>query len=59
MISMSRPAWSLVLLASVLTILCLTASLASAAESQPRWVTNEGEWFRDSELTPCRRNTNP
>jgi hypothetical protein len=47
----SRPTRSLVRLANVLTILCLIASLASAAESQPRWVTNEAEWF--GEVAPC------
>jgi hypothetical protein len=51
MISMSRPTRSLVRLASVLTILYLTASLSSAAESQPRWVTNEAEWF--GEVAQC------
>jgi hypothetical protein len=51
MISVSRPTQSLVRLASVLTIFCLTASLASAAESQPRWVINEVEWF--GEIAPC------
>jgi tape measure domain-containing protein len=46
-----RPIWSLVWLASVLAIFCLTASLSSAAESQPRWVTNEAGWF--GEVAPC------
>ena len=47
----SRPTRSLVRLANVLTMLCLTASLSAAAESQPRWVTNEVEWF--GEVAPC------
>jgi hypothetical protein len=47
----SHPTRSLVRLTSVLTILCLTASLSSAAESQPRWVTNEVEWI--GEVAPC------
>src|SRR5262245_48975487 len=42
---------SLVQLTSGLTMLCLTASLSAAAESQPRWVTNEAEWF--GEVAPC------
>src|SRR2546430_10212699 len=45
----SRPTRSLVRLASVLTMLCLIASLP--AESQPRSVTNEVEWF--GEVAPC------
>src|SRR2546429_7832900 len=47
----SGPTRPLVRLAGALTIFCLTATLASAAESQPRWMTNEGEWF--GEVAPC------
>jgi hypothetical protein len=47
----SRLTRSLVQLTSVLKMLCLTASLSVAAESQPRWVTNEVEWF--GEVAPC------
>jgi hypothetical protein len=47
----SRPTRPLVRLTGVLTIFCLTVSLASAAESQPRWMTNEGAWF--GEIAPC------
>jgi len=58
----SRPTRSLVRLANVLTMLCLTASLSAAAESQPRWVTNEVEWFGEvtgmghsPEMWACKR----
>jgi hypothetical protein len=47
----SSPTRSLVRLVSVLTICCLTASLLSAEESQPRWVTNEVEWV--GEVAQC------